>query len=138
MATQVRTEDEHPLRQKDVRQITGHFRRVETRWYWLSTLSIFILMAAWQRRNPNRERYWKAVVKEADRWARFYRPLARVDEALLRLVPALRWWCWNVLIFGWEPIAQPGSPAPVCLEHPSPMRVGRSLVPPSEPSGPTA
>ena len=106
VATKVRTEDEHPLRRKDVRQITGHFRRVETRWYWLSTLSIFMLMAAWQRRNPNRERYWKAVVKEADRWARLYRPLAGVDEVLLRLVPALRWWCWNVLIFGWEPIAQ--------------------------------
>jgi 2-polyprenyl-3-methyl-5-hydroxy-6-metoxy-1,4-benzoquinol methylase len=108
MATQVRTEDEHPLRREDVTFLTGQFRRIETRWYWLSTLSIFMLMAAWQRRNPNKERYWKAVVDEADRWARLYHPLERLDKLVLRVFPPLRWWCWNVLIFGWEPVA----PAP--------------------------
>jgi SAM-dependent methyltransferase len=105
MATHVRTEDEHPLRRKDVRQIAGYFRRVETRCYWLTTLSIFVLMAAWQRRNPNKERYWKAVVKEADRWASLYRPLERLDALALRVLPPLKWWCWNVLIFGWGPVA---------------------------------
>jgi len=105
IATKVRTEDEHPLRREDVALLTRQFRRVETRWYWLSTLSIFILMAVWQRRNPNRERYWKVVVDEADRWAWLYRPLERLDTLVLRVLPPLRWWCWNVLILGWEPVA---------------------------------
>jgi SAM-dependent methyltransferase len=112
IATQVRTEDEHPLRRRDVQSITRLFRRVETRWYWLSTLSIFLLMAVWQRRNPNRERYWKAVVKEADRWAGLHRPLERLDQAALRVFPPLRWWCWNVVIIGQEPLPKAQSPRP--------------------------
>jgi len=106
-AMQVRTVDEHPLRREDVRFITQHFREVEVRFFWLTTLLIFIWMAVGQRRDPNRERYWKVVVDEADRWAGWHRPLARLDALLLRVCPPLRWWCWNVVIVG-RGLHQPG------------------------------
>lgn len=101
-AMQVRTEDEHPLRLRDIRAIQAHFHASHTRWFWLSTLLIFCVMAVVQRRDPNKERYWKKVVEEADRWAWLYRPLELLDRVLL-LIPFLRPLCWNVVIVGRGP-----------------------------------
>ncbi len=98
-AMQVRTEDEHPLRLADIRAVRAHFRESHTRWFWLSTLLIFCCMAVFQRRDPNKERYWKKVVEEADAWAWLYRPLELLDKVLL-LLPFLRPLCWNVVIVG--------------------------------------
>jgi 2-polyprenyl-3-methyl-5-hydroxy-6-metoxy-1,4-benzoquinol methylase len=98
-AMEVRTEDEHPLRLADIRAIRSHFAESHTRWFWLSTLAIFCAMAVVQRRDPNKERYWKKVVEEADRWAWLYRPLEFLDKVLL-LIPFLRPLCWNVVIVG--------------------------------------
>ena len=98
-AMEVRTEDEHPLRLQDIRTVRAFFRSSHTRWFWLSTLAIFCIMALVQRRNPNKERYWKKVVEEADQWAWLYRPLELLDKALL-LIPFLRPLCWNVVIIG--------------------------------------
>jgi SAM-dependent methyltransferase len=98
IATGVRTPDEHPLRLRDIREITSHFQSAEVRWFWLSTLLIFGWMAAGQRRSPNRERYWKKVVDEADRWEKIYWPLEQLDRLVLRLLPFLRPLCWNVVI----------------------------------------
>ncbi len=101
-ATQVRTADEHPLRLADIRAVQAHFRVSRTRWFWLSTLLIFCVMAVVQRRNPNKERYWKKVIEEADQWAWLYHPLERLDKFLL-LMPLLRPLCWNVVIVGRGP-----------------------------------
>lgn len=101
-AMQVRTVDEHPLRLADIRAVRAHFRTSQVRWFWLSTLLIFCVMAVVQRRDPNRERYWKKVVEEADRWAWLYWPLAALDRVLL-LLPFLRPLCWNVVIVGRGP-----------------------------------
>jgi hypothetical protein len=70
------------------------------RWFWLNTLLIFILMAVVQFRSPNKERYWKKVIEEADTWAWLYRPLAALDRGLLKVLPFLRPLCWNVVIVG--------------------------------------
>ena len=101
-AMQVRTEDEHPLRLKDIRAVRAQFRESHTRWFWLSTLLIFCAMAVLQRRDPNKERYWKKVIEEADQWAWLYRPLALLDKVLL-LIPFLRPLCWNAVIIGRGP-----------------------------------
>jgi 2-polyprenyl-3-methyl-5-hydroxy-6-metoxy-1,4-benzoquinol methylase len=101
-ATRVRTPDEHALRLCDIRLVQSHFRESHTRWFWLTTLLIFCLMAVVQRRDPNKERYWKKVVEEADRWAWLYRPLELLDKVLLTL-PFLRIICWNVVIVGRGP-----------------------------------
>lgn len=101
-AMEVRTEDEHPLRLADIRAVQGHFKKSRLAWFWLSTLLIFIAMRFVQGRDPNKERYWKKVIEEADQWAWLYRPLELVDRVLL-LVPFLRPLCWNVVIVGRNP-----------------------------------
>ncbi len=104
IASGVRTVDEHPLRRADIGLLRREFGEVQTRHFWFTTLLIFILMALVQGRNPNRERFWKAVVVESERWAPLYRPLARLDEVLLALLPPLRWCCWNVVFLTRNPL----------------------------------
>jgi 2-polyprenyl-3-methyl-5-hydroxy-6-metoxy-1,4-benzoquinol methylase len=101
-AMEVRTHDEHPLTLADIRAVRSCFHESQTRWFWLTTLLIFIVMRFIQRRDPNKERYWKKVVEEADQWAWLYRPLELLDRALL-LIPFLRPLCWNVVIIGRGP-----------------------------------
>ncbi|MGH9748637.1 MAG: methyltransferase domain-containing protein [Candidatus Polarisedimenticolia bacterium] len=97
-ATGVRTPDEHPLTWNDLALFKRHFPRVERRYFWLASLAIFLVMAVVQRRDPNRERYWKVILDEADRWRPLYVPLERLDRALLALFPPLRLLCWNVVV----------------------------------------
>ncbi len=103
IATKVRTEDEHPLRLRDVRAVTARFEHAEVAWYWFTALLIFMLMVAVQFRSPNKERFWKKVVDEADQWAWLYRPLAALDRGLLAVLPFLRPLCWNVVIVASRP-----------------------------------
>ncbi len=98
IATDVRTPDEHPLKWSDIKLFRRHFRTVETRYFWLTTLIIFVIMAVAQRRSPNRERFWKVVVQEGGKWRWLYRPLEIVDKILLAIFPPLRLLCWNVVI----------------------------------------
>lgn len=106
IATAVRTPDEHPLKLKDLRLFRREFSDVATRYFWLGTLLIFLWMALVQRRHPNRERFWKAVVKEAPRWEPYYGPLKKLDDLLLRLLPPLRMLCWNVVIVARKPVRE--------------------------------
>ncbi len=98
MAKEVRTPDEHPLRWHDIKFFQKHFDDVETRYFWLTTLIIFVIMALAQRRNPNKERFWKVVVLEGNKWKWLYTPLEKLDRLLLSLFPPLRLLCWNVVI----------------------------------------
>ncbi|MDB4928923.1 MAG: bifunctional 3-demethylubiquinone-9 3-methyltransferase/2-octaprenyl-6-hydroxy phenol methylase [Myxococcaceae bacterium] len=109
IATEVRTPDEHPLTMRDLAAFRRHFADVRCDYFWLTTLSIFVAMAVLQRRNPNRERYWKSVVDEADRWAPLYLPLERLDAALLRALPFLRPLCWNVVVAARHPLRPPAA-----------------------------
>jgi 2-polyprenyl-3-methyl-5-hydroxy-6-metoxy-1,4-benzoquinol methylase len=104
IATAVRTPDEHPLTSRDVQNFRKYFESVETRTFWLSTLLIFVLMAVFQRRNPNQERYWKKVVAESPRWEWLYRPLEKLDRLLLAVCPPLKWLCWNMVVVARNPI----------------------------------
>jgi SAM-dependent methyltransferase len=103
MATRVRTPDEHPLRWSDIRRFRREFSTVTTRYFWLSTLIIFVLMAVVQRRDPNKERFWKAVVNEGDRWKPLFLPLSKLDSVLLAVFPPLRLLCWNVVVLARGP-----------------------------------
>ena len=103
MAAEVRTPGEHPLTLRDVRGFSKWFGEVKTHWFWLTTLALFVIMALVQRRDPNRERFWKKVVTEEARWAPIYRPLERLDRTLLGLFPFLRPLCWNVVIIARKP-----------------------------------
>jgi SAM-dependent methyltransferase len=103
IAMKVRTPDEHPLRLRDIRAVTARFATSELRWFWLTTLVIFLAMVFVQFRNPNRVRLWKQVIDDADRWRWLYQPLERLDTALLRLMPWLGPLCWNVVIVARSP-----------------------------------
>ena len=98
IASNVRTEDEHPLTINDINILKKYFSRVETKFTWLTTLLIFILMLIVERRNPNKERYWKVVVNEGDKWNWLYLPLERIDNLILKMFPILRFLCWNVVV----------------------------------------
>jgi 2-polyprenyl-3-methyl-5-hydroxy-6-metoxy-1,4-benzoquinol methylase len=98
MATDVRTPDEHPLRWSDIKLFHEHFSRVETKYFWFTTLIIFVIMSLAQRRNPNKERYWKVVVEEGNKWSWLYRPLEALDRLILKVIPPFRLLCWNVVI----------------------------------------
>jgi len=106
-AMKVRTADEHPLTLGDIKTFRKHFDEVHTRWFWLTTLSIFLLMAFVQRRDPNKERYWKKVIEEADTWSWLYNPLEALDTALLTLFPFLGPLCWNVVVVARKPKTLP-------------------------------
>ena len=98
MATEVRTEDERPFSLSDIRKFDKFFGTVHKEWFWLTTLAVFISMAVVQRRNPNKERFWKKVVQESKQWEWMYKPLAALDKALLKLFPFLGPLCWNVVL----------------------------------------
>jgi SAM-dependent methyltransferase len=100
IAFKVRTEDEHPLKLKDINYIKKNFKNSKTKYFWLSTLIIFIWMYFFERRNPNKERYWKSVIYESDKWRLIYYPLYIVDKILLAVIPPLKLLCWNVVIYG--------------------------------------
>jgi 2-polyprenyl-3-methyl-5-hydroxy-6-metoxy-1,4-benzoquinol methylase len=100
IATKVRTVDEHPLTYKDIQLIKGKFKKASTKYFWFFTLVIFVLMFLFQRKNPNKERYWKTIIYESNKWRLLYHPLELLDSLFLFLFPPLRLLCWNVVIFG--------------------------------------
>jgi SAM-dependent methyltransferase len=110
LATAVRTPDEHPLTWADIRGLRAQFERVETRYFWLTSLAVFLIMAIIQRRDPSKERYWKAVVREEASWRKIYLPLAALDRCLLALLPPLRLLCWNVVVFASGTLASGPTP----------------------------
>ncbi len=106
VAKRVRTSDEHPLTVRDVKLFKKYFSDVEVRYFWFSTLLVFVFMVLVQLRDPNKERFWKVVVDEGDRWAWMYKPLEAFDRLILRLFPFLGPLCWNVVVIASRKISR--------------------------------
>jgi len=106
IAKAVRTIDEHPLTLSDISKFKKNFGQVKTKYFWLTTLMIFILMFIAQRRDPNKERYWKKVIEEENTWKWLYIPLERFDKIILACFPFLKIFCWNVVIISKAPLHQ--------------------------------
>jgi SAM-dependent methyltransferase len=100
IASKVRTQDEHPLKLNDINYIRKNFKNSKAEYFWLCTLLIFIWMYFFERRNPNKERYWKSVIYESNKWKLFYYPLFILDRIIFILIPPLKFLCWNVVIYG--------------------------------------
>jgi ubiquinone/menaquinone biosynthesis C-methylase UbiE len=98
MATEVRTEDEHPLRMKDIKLFRKYYKNVRYKGTWLFTLWIFMRFYLIERVDPNKERYWKKVIMEADRLEPKYRRLEKLDKFTLGLIPWLTRYCWNITV----------------------------------------
>ena len=102
MATEVRTPDEMPLTKADVELARRHFPDVQTRHFWIATLALFVKYAYWDRVHPNQDRYWKRIFKETDATLGWWKPLLALDSVFTRM-PGLRWWAWNVVMWGTKP-----------------------------------
>lgn len=98
IAIEVRTADEHPLLMKELRHFHTRFSSVTHKCFWLLTLIIFVKFYFIDRVNPNKERYWKKIVTEAEKLSKIYRFLKRLDDFLLGAVPFLGRYCWNIAI----------------------------------------
>jgi len=97
IASEVRTDDEHPLGCADLAIISSQFKNVKTGFFWLSALAIFLKYYFINRVDPNKERYWKKVVEDRNIYS-MYKTLAKIDRAILKVCPPLRWLCWNIAI----------------------------------------
>lgn len=98
IAYKVRTKDEMPLKNTDINLIKSSFKKTELKFFWITTLSIFIYMFLIQRKNPNKVRYWKDIIKEHKTWEKIYYPLEKIDNFLIKLFPFLKYFSWNVAI----------------------------------------
>lgn len=99
MATGVRTEDEAPLKAKDLATIRKFFPTARHREFWLTTMAIFLKYFLIDRVGPNDDRYWKRILRENETSLWWWRPLAALDSVLTR-IPGLNWLCWNTVIWG--------------------------------------
>ncbi len=98
IATEVRTEDEHPLTMRDLERFRGQFRSVTWHGTWLFTLLIFVKFYFLDRIDPNKTRYWKLIVDEQEHLAPLYKPLKRLDDFVLRVFPFMKRYCWNAVV----------------------------------------
>lgn len=98
MAMPVRTEDEHPLHIRDLQRFRSRFVDVRYECFWFCTLAIFLRFFLVERVHPARERYWKKIIREHTRLTPLHNRLARCDRVLLRALPFLRRYCWNIAV----------------------------------------
>ncbi|MBI5195876.1 MAG: class I SAM-dependent methyltransferase [Nitrospirae bacterium] len=99
IANEVRTEDEHPLSMRDLKIFNKYFSRLETYATWFFLLWIFIKYYLIDRVDPNKERYWKKILKEHRKLEKTYMRLERIDNYFLHQLPFLKRYCWNIIIF---------------------------------------
>lgn len=99
MATEVRTEDESPLRFADYQMAREFFPDAEHREFWISSLALFLKYYLVSRVHPNKDRYWKRIFRETNSSLWWWRPLASLDEVLTRL-PVVQFLAWNMVMYG--------------------------------------
>ena len=98
MASEVRSEDEHPLDIKILDFIRSIFKEVEFDTFWLCTLWIFLRFYLIERVNPNDERYWKKIIYDEERIRNRYLFLEKIDKCLKKLIPFSRRYAWNIAV----------------------------------------
>ena len=99
MADRVRTEDEDPLRMRDLAMARRHFDRVDHREFWIAALALFAKYYLVDKIHPNKDRYWKRILRETPGTLRWWMPLHAVDKLLTR-IPGVRWLAWNMAMWG--------------------------------------
>lgn len=99
MANQVRTEDESPLTRADLRLARSFFPNMRWRMFWMTTLALFAKYFLIDRVHPNQDRYWKRILTESKKSLWWWFPLRALDSLLTHL-PGVRWWSWNIVLWG--------------------------------------
>jgi ubiquinone/menaquinone biosynthesis C-methylase UbiE len=100
LASNVRTDDEHPLKSKDIKTMKKFFSNNIFKPFWFFTMIIFLKFYFIDRINPNEERYWKKIVVEHKKLAPLYTKLENLDRFFLKIFPFLKWLCWNGVFWG--------------------------------------
>jgi len=98
LAKAVRTDNEAPFRYHDLDCAKEYFSSVQYKYFWLSSLVIFMFMYFVERIDPSRERYWKRIIKESDKYERIFKFFNRLDIFLLKIFPFLGIFCWNIMV----------------------------------------
>lgn len=98
LAKQVRTADEHPLKRQDIRIFKKHFRQVNHYEFHFFTLLIFCYFFIFEGISPNKDRYWKRIIRYGKRYAGAFNILYFFDRMILTIFPPLRWLCWATVI----------------------------------------
>ena len=96
LASKVRTDDEKPLKKKDILLICENFNSYEIKYFWLTSLLVFIKFFLFDFQNPSR--YWKKVVYEEKKYAKFLKITHRIDDQIIKIFPFLKYLMWNVAI----------------------------------------
>lgn len=97
MATEVRTEDEHPLDINIVPFVQSLFAQTQWDTFWIATLWIFLRFYLIERVNPNQERYWKKIILEKERLEPEYKRLEQIDR-WLKQIPGMKRMAWNLAV----------------------------------------
>lgn len=97
-AESVRTVDEHPLDMGYISDVKKYFKNVSYRGFWLFTCWIFVKYYFIDKVDPSKVRYWKKVIDDAEKLEKTYTRLANFDEVVFKLIPASKWWCWNMVV----------------------------------------
>jgi ubiquinone/menaquinone biosynthesis C-methylase UbiE len=98
IATDVRTADEHPIRFSELQLYREQFSEVKYECFWFLTLLLFVKFYLIDRVHPNKERFWKKIIREADSLKTTYGALERMDKVVLKALPFCRRFCWNIVI----------------------------------------
>ncbi|MFC1669729.1 class I SAM-dependent methyltransferase [Spirochaetota bacterium] len=101
IASEVRTEDEHPLKMKDLKIFKKYFN-IEYETTWFFTLWIFIKFYFFDKIDPNKERYWKKIIIEHKLIEKTYVRLKKIDDYFLKIFPFLKRFCWNIAIISYK------------------------------------
>lgn len=99
IAKDVRTDDEHPIKMKQIKIFEKLFSKVEVDTTWFISLWIFIKFYFFDKINPNKERYWKKILKDHKELEKQYYKLEKYDRLILKLLPYLKRYYWNIIIF---------------------------------------
>ncbi len=98
ISPETRTPDERALRFADFRVIGSGFRSLRHREFQMATLALFVWFYAVERADPNKVRYWKKIIVEADRYRKPFAILNALDRALLAICPPLGRLCRMTVI----------------------------------------
>ncbi|MGC4030995.1 MAG: class I SAM-dependent methyltransferase [Tepidisphaeraceae bacterium] len=98
MASDVRTEDEHPLGVRDVDAFRKRFVNVEYECFWFTTLWIFLRFYLVEGVHPSKERYWKKIIAEHERLTPIYNRWNKLDRLIMRVLPFLKRYGWTIAV----------------------------------------
>lgn len=102
LAKEVRTEDEHPIKMSELKLFKKYFNNVEYDCFWLFTNFIFVKYYFIDKVNPNKERYWKKIIKDLHNIEKLYCRLEKIDNVIKKIFQFLKRYCWNIAIISYK------------------------------------